>query len=64
MDLKEYLKQNDCSIARFSRMMGITRQHMSLIANKKAIPSKQIALHIELLTHFNVTMEDLGVPNE
>lgn len=58
MKLKDYLYFSDISITDFAKRVGISRNHMSGIANGVRYPSKCLQGHIELLTKGKVKEED------
>jgi transcriptional regulator with XRE-family HTH domain len=59
MDLKEYLYRKKISIVEFSKLMDLSRTHISLIVNKKRIPGKKLAKKISTFTEGFVSVEEL-----
>lgn len=64
MDLKTYLKENDCTIARAARALNITRKHLSCIVNGQHYPSHYLAKDIEKFTHGAIKWTDLVRPKK
>ena len=59
MTLKRYLFEFGISQASFAEMLGITVNYMSKLVNKKCVPSRKLALRIEVLTSGKVTATEL-----
>lgn len=62
MNLKEYLRSKDCTLARAARLLKITRTHLSTIALGKKNPSWHLAKAIEDFTEGNIKAESLLKP--
>lgn len=58
MKLKDYLYFEKTTITDFAKMVGISRIHMSGIANGFRYPSKNLIGHIHLITKGKVTQKD------
>jgi transcriptional regulator with XRE-family HTH domain len=58
MKLKDFLYFEKISITDFAKSAGISRNHMSGIANGFRHPSKSLMGYIKLLTHGKVTDKD------
>lgn len=58
MKLKDYLYFEKTSITDFAKKVGISRVHMSGIANGFRLPSKTLIGHIGLVTKGKVTEKD------
>ncbi len=58
MKLKDYLYFEKTSITDFAKIVGISRVHMSGIANGFRYPSKTLIRHIQLISNGKVTMKD------
>ncbi len=58
MKLKDYLYFEKTTITDFAKLVGISRIHMSGIANGFRYPSKTLVSHIQLITKGKVTMKD------
>jgi len=58
MKLKDYLYFEKTTITDFAKMVGISRIHMSGIANGFRNPSKTLIRHIHLITKGKVTLKD------
>ena len=58
MKLKDYLYFEKISVTDFAKNVGISRIHMSGIANGFRHPSKSLMAHIELITKGKVTESD------
>lgn len=58
MKLKDYLYFEKTTITDFAKMVGISRIHMSGIANGFRYPSKTLIGHIQLITKGKVLPED------
>ncbi len=58
MKLKDYLYFEKTTITDFAKMVGISRIHMSGIANGFRYPSKTLIGHIHLITKGKVTCKD------
>jgi ribosome-binding protein aMBF1 (putative translation factor) len=59
MHLKEYRWKHSTSYVEIARKLKKSRNHVNLIANKKIIPSKSLALLIEMITDGEVTAKEL-----
>jgi transcriptional regulator with XRE-family HTH domain len=64
MDLKEYLKDNKITVNDFAEMIGVHRNHISGIINKRFVPGITLARHIAKITKENVTVDELIPPKE
>ena len=58
MKLKDYLYFEKISITDFAKKAGISRTHMSGIANGFRYPSDSLVVNIKLLTKGKVTPKD------
>jgi|KBSMisStaDraftv2_1062788.scaffolds.fasta_scaffold64868_2 transcriptional regulator with XRE-family HTH domain len=58
MKLKDYLYFEKTTITDFAKLVGISRIHMSGIANGFRHPSKTLVRHIQLITNGKVTLKD------
>ncbi len=58
MKLKDYLYFEKITITDFAKSVGISRIHMSGIANGFRYPSKSLMGHIQLITNGKVTSKD------
>lgn len=58
MKLKDYLYFEKTTITDFAKLVGISRIHMSGIANGFRYPSNALISHIQLITNGKVTMKD------
>ena len=59
MNLKDYLKDEEESMAKFAQQLGVTAQYMWFLCNKKKAPSFFLAWRIEELTNKEVSMDEL-----
>lgn len=66
MELKDYLKLNKITVLSFAEKLGVTRQHIDGILNKKRWASKKMAAMIIQECNSEVTLEDLnrGKPSD
>lgn len=64
MDLKDYLKDHQIKINDLAKKLGIARNHLSGVVNKRYIPSYSLAKAIEKFTNRNVLVDDLIPPKE
>lgn len=60
MELKDYLKMNKMTSLSFAEKIGVTRQHIDGIVNKKRWASKKMAAMIIEACNSEVTLEDLN----
>jgi len=58
MKLKDYLYFEKITITDFAKMVGISRIHMSGVANGFRHPSNTLARHIYLITNGKVSEKD------
>ncbi len=63
MELKEYLKKNKIKIGDLAEILGVHRNHLSAIINKRYVPSILLARQIVKLTKGDVTVNEL-IPQE
>lgn len=60
MKLKDFLYFEKISITDFAKSAGISRNHMSGVANGFRCPSRSLMGYIKLLTHGKVTDKDFS----
>jgi len=61
MKLKDFLYFEKISITDFAKKIGISRNHLSGIANGARYPSKSLIGHIQYITAGKVQEEDFSV---
>lgn len=59
MELREYIFRKNCTLVHMSKLLEITRQHLSKIVRKESRPSLRLARDIEKLTNGEVTVTEL-----
>lgn len=64
MKLKEYLKNNETTMAKFASAVGVTQPCISLISNGRRRPEPELARKIEKATNGAVTFRELLLPDE
>lgn len=63
MDLKQYFLDKNLVIAHVAEKLGVHRNHLSAIVNKRYLPGKMLAKEIVRFTNGEVRLEDL-LPEE
>jgi hypothetical protein len=64
MDLKEFLKEENLKLIDFCHSNDLKYGYLRHIANKRKIPSPEIALKIEQATHGKVTCLEILFPKD
>ena len=59
MKLENYLKHHNMTKKKFGKLLGCTGQHIGMICNGKAKPSRLMAMEICRVTHGYVTIGEL-----
>lgn len=64
MNLNSFLREHEIKQGEFASLLGITKGHISQIANAKSRPSPELAARIEQVTGGAVSLRELLFPNE
>lgn len=59
MDIKTFRTAHNLSVIKMAELIGITRQHIYEIENKKSYPSRRLAKIIQDRTNGEVTAHEL-----
>lgn len=59
MNLKQYLSKRKMSISEMARLLGVSKQYMSLIIKGKKFPSIHLSRDIESITNGEITAYEL-----
>lgn len=59
MELRDWLHKNRIYTSKFADMIGISRQYMMNIKNKKYSPSLELALNISHATNGEVSVDEI-----
>ena len=63
MKLKEWLQKEEISQVDFAKLIGVSQYYLSRIINGKNVPSRKLAMWIELYTKKQVIATELLFPN-